>query len=317
MSTVALQRVMTRMLFDPTFARAVYADAAGALQGVDLSDAERALLTRPDPRRWRADAERPHRALEALLAHLPVTLALRATLGGEARGLLDFFASGAFHEAIMSRALLSDSFAAWVAAAPPLRDAAWGAPLAALEAACAALRAAPLPAAALAPAPPPPLEALHPARPARLGARARLLWLPAGAVAHLEAARAALAGRGPLAALAPLDAHALGGEEALARLCAPRSARPPLCAVSVRGAAESAAEGAAEGAVEGVLIERGPDGVGVSALPPALAALLGRAAAGAALGQLLSAVEAAGVSAEGAREVVGGLAAEGLVALGD
>ena len=294
MSTTQLQRVMTRMLFDPALARAVYDDPAGALRGVDITEEERALLTRPDPRRWRADAERPHRALEGLLAHLPVTLALRATLGGEPAPLLEFFGSEAFHEAIMSRALLSGAFAGWLTTLSPLRESAWGAPLAALEVACAELRAAPLGAAARAPSSP---RGVSPLTPTRLSPRARLLWLPEGCVERLEVARAALAPLAPLAALSPLP---LAAEERAA-LCAPREA---LAGVGR----------------EGVLLERaGALGevatVGVSALPPALAALLARAAEGGALGELLALVEGAGVSPEDAREVVAGLFEDGLITL--
>jgi hypothetical protein len=299
MSSALLQRVMTRMLFDPTFAHRVYTDPAEALRGHPISDTDLKHLTHPDPRRWRADTERPHRALEGLLTHLPATLALRATLGGEPAELLEFFKSQDFHTAIMSRTLLSSAFATWLTARPPLLNTPWGAPIATLEATCAELRATPLSGAERGGVPPEAAREAtrtHTTHPTRLSRRARLLWLPEGTTQRFELIRAALS---PLPPLAPLSPPPLPAE-ARALLSAP-----------------SAPEGQAP-AREGALLERSggvgeAPSVGVSVVPSALAALLDRAAAGAALRELISLVEGAGVSPEGALEVVAGLLEEGLV----
>lgn len=127
MSTATLQRVAVRMLHDPRFCAAVYADAAAALADTDLSPTERAWLVAPDARRWRADAERPHRVLDALLREFPVACArgvaraLRAAgpaadAATGAAALLGFFADAHFHQAISARGWLFEAFGRWLAA---------------------------------------------------------------------------------------------------------------------------------------------------------------------------------------------------------
>jgi len=75
-SHVALRRVMIRLLHDPVFATAVYADAESALAGVDLSATERAWLTAPPPAAWQTDSARPARVLAALAEEFPATVTL-------------------------------------------------------------------------------------------------------------------------------------------------------------------------------------------------------------------------------------------------
>src|SRR5262249_43492594 len=71
MSHLALRRVMVRMLHDPAFTAAVYADPAHALAGVDLTTLERRWLAEAPPAAWRTDPERPARVLAALLDEFP------------------------------------------------------------------------------------------------------------------------------------------------------------------------------------------------------------------------------------------------------
>ncbi|MEZ4470685.1 MAG: hypothetical protein R3F60_07790 [bacterium] len=140
MSAAALQRVVVRMLHDPALVAAVYADAEGALASDDVSPTERAWLVAPDRRRWAADPMRRYRGLQALLEELLVAGACAIRQGGVA-AVDAFFSAPAFHRAIQDRQALAPAFARWLAAsfAPPVPA------FAALEAAIARSRRAPLP----------------------------------------------------------------------------------------------------------------------------------------------------------------------------
>ncbi|MCB9545604.1 MAG: hypothetical protein H6706_07040 [Myxococcales bacterium] len=182
MSAAALQRVVVRMLHDPALVAAVYADADAALAGEDVTAAERAWLTAPDPRRWRADPMRRYRGLQALLEEFLVAGAYAVRQGGVA-AVDAFFSSPAFHRAIQGRAALAPTFAAWLAAtfAGPVPA------FAALEGAIARSRRAPAPRAGAGPliATAPWIEAVT---------------VPGGTLAAWQRARASLGQAGPLAA---------------------------------------------------------------------------------------------------------------------
>lgn len=112
MSTAGVQRAIVRMLFDPSFADAVYADAARALADTDLTALERGWLVRPDRRAYATDPARPARALHALEGELP---AATAWARGDGRDPLAFFRSPALHACIEGRGLLVTAYAAWLA----------------------------------------------------------------------------------------------------------------------------------------------------------------------------------------------------------
>ena len=134
MSFDQVQRVAVRMYFDPTFARTVYTNPQAALSGIDLTEEERGWLTASDARRWRADALRPARALHAVIAEFPVSVAA-AYPDGELNKLNDFFRSHQFHQAIMDDQALALAFGTWLGDTQPSC-----APLAELEGALASAR---------------------------------------------------------------------------------------------------------------------------------------------------------------------------------
>lgn len=111
MSAAGVQRAIVRMMFDPDFRDAVYADAAAALAGCDVSVEERGWLVRPDRRAYATDGSRQARALHALEGELP---AVMAWARAEARRLEDFFASPELHRCIEERGVLTLAFAAWL-----------------------------------------------------------------------------------------------------------------------------------------------------------------------------------------------------------
>lgn len=167
MSHVALRRVMIRLLHDPSFADRVYADPARALAGVELTADERAWLLAEPRAAWRTDPARPGRVLAALAEEYPATTALAADHAAS------FFVSAEFHEAVQQRGSLAAAFGAYAMRASDARVRV----LARLELAIACARRAP--------------RRVPPAG-ARLALApsARVLRVPAGALALLAAARA-------------------------------------------------------------------------------------------------------------------------------
>jgi hypothetical protein len=144
-SHAVVQRTVVRMLYDPEFARRVYADRDAALDGLDLTAAERAALVRPDARAYGTDAHRRARALHGLLEEFAAAATLFAAASGDVRRLDAFFSAPEFHECIIGRGSLAAAFGAYLAGAGTID--ARVAPIAALEAAVAALRRASAPAA--------------------------------------------------------------------------------------------------------------------------------------------------------------------------
>jgi len=126
-----LQRVVVRMLYDPTFVLAVYDDAAAATADVDLTDAQRGWLTRPDRRAWTIDRERRARTLAALIDEYPATTAAGDSVDA-------FFSSPRFHRAIQNRESLAPAYGDFLVEYFGTR--AWVSALARLERAIALLR---------------------------------------------------------------------------------------------------------------------------------------------------------------------------------
>jgi hypothetical protein len=114
MSHRTLERVFVRMLFDPAFVAAVYADADGALSGLDLEPHERAQLIATDRRAWGHDPLRRYRTLRTLAEEFKAstTLALAATRS--LASLDGFFSSDEVHGAVQTRGSLAAAFAAFL-----------------------------------------------------------------------------------------------------------------------------------------------------------------------------------------------------------
>lgn len=111
----ALQRVVVRMLHDPNFATAVFAGTTLP----ELTETERSMLRKSDPRAYRTDPYRRSRTLQALIEELPCAVAL-ASDGGRALGRVDaFLSSAAFHSAIQQRRSLAVTLGGWLAPLAP------------------------------------------------------------------------------------------------------------------------------------------------------------------------------------------------------
>ena len=110
MSHRTLERVFVRMLFDPAFVEAVYADAGEALAGLDLEPDEVANVVGTDRRAWGHDPLRRLRTLRTLVDEFKAssTMILAAT---RSIGSLDaFFSSRQFHDAVQYRGSLAGAF---------------------------------------------------------------------------------------------------------------------------------------------------------------------------------------------------------------
>ena len=110
MSATALQRVVVRMLFDPTFRDRVYADPMTALHDINLTPAERQWVVTPDPRAYGTDAYRSSRALAGLLEEYPVAGALAVRCADGLARLHAFFASPWFHRCVQERGSMAAAF---------------------------------------------------------------------------------------------------------------------------------------------------------------------------------------------------------------
>ncbi len=118
MSHIALQHVIVRMLYDPSFVRRVYADPHVATGDCDVTDDERAWLVRSDRRAWSVDPYRRARSLTGLLEEYPVSCArLVRALGSDAAGarLDSYFSSERFHRDVQAGSTLAESFGDWLA----------------------------------------------------------------------------------------------------------------------------------------------------------------------------------------------------------
>lgn len=169
MSHLALRRVMVRLLHDPTFADALYAEPAHALADVDVTADERAWLLATPRAAWATDPERPARVLAALRDEYPAATALAPE---RARA---FFASAAFHAAVQGRGSLALALGTHLAAGPDRAAAA----VACVERAIAVVRRAP----AVDDAPAPSGDTLA------LAAGAVVAHVPAGTLELLAAVR--------------------------------------------------------------------------------------------------------------------------------
>jgi hypothetical protein len=97
LSSIALQRIVVRMLYDPALVAAVQVDAARALADCELSEEEREWFRAADRRAFALDPYRRSRSLHALLEEYPVASALLVRARGGAALLDAFFGSRIFH----------------------------------------------------------------------------------------------------------------------------------------------------------------------------------------------------------------------------
>jgi hypothetical protein len=103
--SLALQRVVVRLLHDPHLERAT--------TGAALSATEMAWLKAVDPRRWRADPMRRYRLLQALIEEYPVAAAQVVRADG-VPALDRFFESADFHQSVQARKVLALDFGTWL-----------------------------------------------------------------------------------------------------------------------------------------------------------------------------------------------------------
>lgn len=111
MSHHAVQRTLTRMLFDEAFVERVYSAPEQALEGIDLTETERGYLLGVDRRAWRHDPLRKRRTLRTLAEEFKISTTLALAETRSLASLERFFSSSQFHQTIESRGSLSAGFA--------------------------------------------------------------------------------------------------------------------------------------------------------------------------------------------------------------
>jgi hypothetical protein len=117
MSHHHLQRVVVRMLYDPTFVAQIFADPATALGHEELTDQERRWLVEVDRRAYAVDPLRRSRTLTALIEEFPVSVHHLVQQTGQAALLDAFFSSVYFHTCIQQRGSLAAAFSEYVLSA--------------------------------------------------------------------------------------------------------------------------------------------------------------------------------------------------------
>lgn len=119
MSAAALQRVVVRLLHDPSFVARVYAEPERALADLELTADERRWLVTTDRRRFEADPLRPRRVLKALLDEFRVSTALVVHATRRLASLERFFQSPEFHGLVEHRGSLARAFPAYLRSLAP------------------------------------------------------------------------------------------------------------------------------------------------------------------------------------------------------
>lgn len=110
MSYHTLQKVLVRMLFDEELVEAAYCDSVQALNGLDLTDAERQQLLSVDRRAWRYDALRRRRTLRPLVEEYKISTTIVLSETRSLASLERFFSSRFFHTVIQERGSMGLAF---------------------------------------------------------------------------------------------------------------------------------------------------------------------------------------------------------------
>lgn len=104
------QRVLVRMLYDPGFCEAVYAEPAQVLGPLGLDAATVAQIVAHDRRAFSVDPWRGHRAVSAALGEAVVTALAMTRLGVSAGDHMEFISGSHFHRCVMERGVLVFAF---------------------------------------------------------------------------------------------------------------------------------------------------------------------------------------------------------------
>lgn len=115
MTPAQLQRMCVRMHFDPALTDAVYRDGRDPILNVALSARARALLTAPRRARWSCDPYRRARRVRGMMGRFLTATAWFVHVES-AQALEHFFASVDFHAAVHRRASINLAFGTWLGA---------------------------------------------------------------------------------------------------------------------------------------------------------------------------------------------------------
>lgn len=277
-----LERLVMRMLFDPELVDEVYQRPKRLLQSGELTQEGLEWIQQVDPRRWRADPSRSHRALEGIVLHIPLSIALTSLGGVSPQRYLEFFKSVQLHQTIQDRGLLSVAFSEWLLQETPCPWPELRVTLNALERSIAQLKSEELTS--------PSSRAQREARALALPPLVRLIKASQGALDLSTELSARLKTHGP---------HASLSNEAL-------SSSSLLLDEQEQSASRRSVT---------LLVQRDESQVSVSELPPALAELLWSASQHAPLTEALSLLQSYELNSQEARELLSELVEEGLLLL--
>ncbi len=108
------QRVVVRMMHDPVFRAAVFAEPERVLAGEGVAGELARSIAGHDIRAFGVDEFRGHRVVRSMLEEVPVTVLALAHAGVAVQSHMTFMQSPWFHRAVMERGLLIEAFVGYV-----------------------------------------------------------------------------------------------------------------------------------------------------------------------------------------------------------
>ncbi len=106
----ALNRIVVRMLFDPEFQEAVYANPRKIMNPLGIPDDLQDSLLQNDRRAWNIDSQRRKRSLQGLMGEFPCSCALALSQTKQLADLDAFFSSSEFHKSVQNRGSMPLAF---------------------------------------------------------------------------------------------------------------------------------------------------------------------------------------------------------------
>jgi hypothetical protein len=114
MPHTALNRVIVRMLFDPTLVEQIYAAPKSVLDPLGIPQDLQQNLLETDKRAWGVDHERRKRSLHSLMGEFPCSTTIALAHTRKYARLEAFFSSDEFHQCVQRRESMTSAFVAYL-----------------------------------------------------------------------------------------------------------------------------------------------------------------------------------------------------------
>ncbi len=114
MPHTALNRVIVRMLFDPTLVEQVYTNPESVLEPLGIPQELQQSLLDTDQRAWGIDQDRRKRSLHSLMGEFPCSSTIVLAHTKKYARLEAFFSSSEFHQCVQHRKSMTSAFVAYL-----------------------------------------------------------------------------------------------------------------------------------------------------------------------------------------------------------